>query len=88
MVKLINLKDQGNINPVSDLDLEGFIEFVLQIGFYLFKDIAPRASKFLPHLFERLREVSSASKTPLFQRLLEDPHAPPVEDVETVKLLT
>jgi hypothetical protein len=29
IVKLINLKDQGNINPVSDLDLEGYIEFVL-----------------------------------------------------------
>ena len=85
---MINIKDQSNINPVSDLDLEGFIEFVLQLGYFLYKDVAPRASKFLPMLFERFREVSIASKTPLFQRLLEDPHAPPVGDAETIRALT
>mgnify|MGYP006091440359 CR=1 FL=1 len=88
IIKLINIKEKANINPVSDLDLESFIEFNLQLGFLLYREVAARASKFMPLLFERFREVSQASKTPLFQRLLEDPHAAPVEDQETVTLLT
>lgn len=66
IIKLINIKEKANINPVSDLDLESFIEFNLQLGYHLYRDQAPRASKFMPLLFERFREVSMASKTPLF----------------------
>lgn len=66
IIKLINIKEKANINPVSDLDLESFIEFNLQLGYHLYKNEAPRASKFMPLLFERFREVSLASKLPLF----------------------
>jgi hypothetical protein len=39
-------------------------------------------------LFERFKEVSMATKTPLFQRLLENPNAPPVGDQVTLQYLT
>lgn len=36
IIKLINLKQHGNNLDVVDLDLEGYIEFMLQLGWFLF----------------------------------------------------
>ena len=69
IIKLINIKQEENFKSVSDLDLEGFIEFNLQLGYYLFKDYSVKPSKFMPLLFDRYKEVSQASKAPLFQRM-------------------
>ena len=39
-------------------------------------------------LFERFKEVSMSTRTPLFQRLLENPNAPPIGDQHTIAYLT
>ena len=36
IIKLINLKQHGNNLDVVDLDLEGYFEFMLQLGWFLF----------------------------------------------------
>ena len=33
MIKVINLKLHGNKRRISNLSLEGFIEFIVQIGY-------------------------------------------------------
>ena len=80
IIKLINLRQPNNLNTTSNLDLEGFIEFVLQLGYFMYKSVSSQPSKFLPLLFEKFKEVSNASRVPLFQRLLDDPQAPPLGD--------
>lgn len=80
IIQLINIRQESNFKTTSDLDLEGFIEFNLQLGFYMYKEYFIHPSKFMPMLFDRFREVSFDTKTPLFQRLLENPNAPPVGD--------
>ena len=38
IVKLINLKQESNLSKVSNLDIEGFIEFMLQLGYFMHLD--------------------------------------------------
>ena len=87
VIQLINLKTQSNTTTNSQLDLEGFIEFVLQIG-HLFYNRMERASVFMPLLFDYLKEMSLASKQPLFQRLFQDPQATTIGDPVLIKELT
>jgi hypothetical protein len=72
IIKMINLKQETNIKTYSELDLEGFIEFILQLGYFMHKAMSTLPSKFLPMLFDRLKEISYASKTPMFQRLFAE----------------
>lgn len=58
IIQLINIKQESNFKTTSDLDLEGFIEFNLQLGFYLYREYSIRPSNFMPMLFERFKEVS------------------------------
>ena len=52
--------------------MEGFIEFILQLGYFMHKSLSTLPSKFLPMLFDRLKEISYASKQPMFQRLFSE----------------
>ena len=70
MIKMINLKLHGDKGRIFDLELEGFIEFVLQLGYVLYGNI-PDASAFMPKLFERFRVTSLNSTAPLFQGYFE-----------------
>ena len=88
IIKLINLKQETQISAHSNLDIEGFIEFNLQLGYYMYKDTSERPSKFMPMLFERLKSCSLATKTPLFQKLFEDPSAPAFGDADVIRRLT
>lgn len=72
IIKMINLKQETNIKTYSELDLEGFIEFILQLGYFMHKAMSTLPSKFLPMLFDRLKEISYASKQPMFQRLFSE----------------
>jgi len=38
----------------------------------MFQDMTAKPSEFLPMLYDRLKDASFASKTPLFQHLFED----------------
>jgi len=88
IIKLINLKQETQINAYSNLDIEGFIEFNLQLAYYMYRETSERPSKFMPMLFERLKACSLATKTPLFQKLFEDPSAPAVGDPDIIRKLT
>lgn len=55
-----------------ELDLDGFTEFVLQLGHFLHDDKAAPPSVFLPLLFKQFREVALKADKPLFQRLFAD----------------
>lgn len=70
MIKMINLKLHGDKARIFDLELEGFIEFVLQLGAVLYGNI-PEPSAFMPKLFERFRVTSLKSTMPLFQGFFE-----------------
>ena len=76
------------MKTVSNLDTEGFIEFVLQLGYFMHRDQSPGPSQFMPRLFARLKEASLASSTPLFQRLFEDPQGPAIGDPQLLRKLT
>lgn len=54
------------------LNLEGFIEFLLQLAYLMFMDVTSKPSEFVPLLFSRMREASYASSKPLFQAQFED----------------
>jgi hypothetical protein len=36
IIKLINLKQKSKVNAVSNLDLQGFIDFNLQLGYLMY----------------------------------------------------
>ena len=86
IIKMINLKNATNTRTQADLDIGGFIEFVLQIGHFT-HDRSNKASIFLPSLFEHFKNISLASKQPLFQRLFQDPHATSIGNSELLKEL-
>jgi len=65
IIKLINLKTNSTTGGVTEVDQEGFIDLVLQIG-HLYYDNMDRASVFMPLLFEYFKDISLASKTPMF----------------------
>jgi len=44
IIKLINLKQESNLKTVSNLDVEGFIEFVLQLGYFMHRDQTEKPS--------------------------------------------
>ena len=69
---LINNKLETQSNSNQYLNLEGFIEFHLQLAYAMFNDVSRRPSVFLPLLFGRMRDASYASKTPLFQAMFEE----------------
>ena len=54
------------------LNLEGFIEFLLQLAYFMFADVTSKPSEFVPLLFGRMREASYASSKPLFQVQFEE----------------
>lgn len=56
----------------SYLNLEGFIEFLLQLAYFMFTDVTSKPSEFVPLLFSRMREASYASSKPLFQTQFEE----------------
>ena len=79
LIKYINLKKQTKGRNAAELDLEGFIELILQLG-YLMGDRGAKASVFMPLMFRYLKEVSLDSSNPLFQRLFLDPQASSLGD--------
>ena len=66
MIKLINLKLETPANNHVDMNLAGFIEFVLQISYFLHEPKVDPPSVFLPILFRYLKDVSLNSDKPLF----------------------
>ena len=48
------------------LNLEGFIEFFLQLANQMFSFISQKPSQFVPLLFDYMREASLSSPKPLF----------------------
>ncbi len=84
IVQVINLRQETNLNSMSELDLEGYIEFMLQLAYFKYRHVTTLASKFLPLLFTKLKDVSLAANYPLFQRLFENPNAPPMGDPEVI----
>lgn len=87
IIKMINLKNAATVRTQADLDITGFIEFVLQLGHFT-HDRSQKASLFLPSLFAHLKEVSLNSKQPLFQRLFQDPTATSIGNTELIRELT
>ena len=71
LIKLINLNQHGDIRQVVDLDLEGLIDFFLQVGFFIKGNTSAKASVFMPALFTRLHLVCMQSdfKYPQFKNL-------------------
>jgi hypothetical protein len=59
------LKQNGPKANVQQLDLEGFIEFMLQLGYFLYKPISDIPITFMGMLFDRLR-VASQNFAPMF----------------------
>jgi len=51
---MINLKNASTVRTQADLDITGFIEFVLQLGHFT-HDRSQRPSVFLPSLFDHLK---------------------------------
>ena len=73
--RIITLINQGSQRCQMELDLDGFTEFVLQLGHFLHEDKTAPPSVFLPQLFKHFSKVSLKADKPLFQRLFEDlPH--------------
>lgn len=72
IVNLINAKLDMHSNSSVFLNLEGFIEFLLQLGYFMFFDYSDKPSEFLPLLFGRMREASYASRAPMFQAQFEE----------------
>jgi hypothetical protein len=87
LIKYINLKKPTQSRNATELDLEGFIELILQIG-YIMGDYGDKASVFMPLLFRYMKEVSLDSEAPLFQRLFEDPQATSLGDPAIIKELS
>ena len=87
IIKMINLKNQNHTRTQADLDITGFIEFVLQIGHFT-HDRSTKASIFLPSLFDHFKTLSLVSKQPLFQRLFQDPTATSIGNSELIQELT
>lgn len=53
-------------NSSNYLNLEGFIEFLLQLGYFMYIDLSSKPSEFLPLLFNRMRDAAFASSKPMF----------------------
>lgn len=73
MVRLINEKQSSEQQKLvqHSLDLVGFIEFLLQIGYYLYRKVSQIPAEFMPILFERLRENNQTA--PMFNKLFNLP---------------
>ena len=69
---VLKINQKYDSQDYKALNLEGFIEFCLQMGFFMYLDITSKPSEFMPRLLERLRDASLASKQPLFQKFFED----------------
>ena len=67
MVLQINTRLQMLQKSSNYLNLEGFIEFMLQLANQMFSFVSNEPSKFVPLLFDYLREASLSSPKPLFQ---------------------
>lgn len=87
MIKYTNLKRSNVARGATEIDLEGFIELILQIG-YIISDRIDKASIFMPRLFRYMKEVSFNADQPLFQRLFEDPNASSIGDPALIRELT
>lgn len=72
IISLINNKLEMHSNSNKYLNLEGFIEFLLQLGYFMFFDLTTRPSEFLPLLFRRMRHAAYASTKPMFQAQFEE----------------
>jgi hypothetical protein len=87
LIKLVNLKNDPRGRNNSELDIDGFMEFILQLGHFA-HDQHPLPSVFLPALFNFFKQVSFDSEKPLFQRLFEDPQASSIGDPKLLDFLT
>lgn len=77
MVKLINLQSHAERSRIAELDLEGFIEFLLQLGHYTEGAGGAPASEFMSSLFERLAFASLQSDVPLLRHVFRPARPPP-----------
>lgn len=69
---VLKINQKYERSDYKSLDLECFIEFCLQMGFFMYLDETSKPSEFMPRFLERLRDASVASKQPLFQKFFED----------------
>mmetsp|Transcript_29405 Transcript_29405/g.44461 ORF Transcript_29405/g.44461 Transcript_29405/m.44461 type:complete len:182 (+) Transcript_29405:3768-4313(+) len=86
IIKLINLQKFESSTSNNDLDLAGFVEFVMQMAYVLYNRL-DKVSVFLPLFFRYMKDVSFESPKPMFQRLFEDPQATSIGDPEVIKEL-
>jgi len=70
IIKLVNLKQHGNQSKIHQFDLEGYIEFMLQMGWFMFNNISDIPQTFMRMLFERLGETDEANE-PQFKKLFD-----------------
>jgi len=69
LLRLIKAKVSGD--PLSrGLDLEGFVELMLQLGYFHHAEPGDVPAAFMPLLFERLKEASRDSQ-PMIHRMFE-----------------
>ena len=69
MVKQINLQQHSERSRITELDMEGFVEFMLQLGYYTEGAGGVPPSEFMPNLFERLALASQQSDAPLLRHV-------------------
>jgi hypothetical protein len=73
MIKQINFKINGGQKNVTQLDLEGFIEFILQIAHKLYSKITPgNVEAWLEFIFDRLKIAGLTFNAPAVQRLFDN----------------
>jgi hypothetical protein len=71
IIKYVNIKQHGNQSDIRHLNLEGFIQFLCQTGYFLYNQVTDVPATFTTMLLERLREVSHASSEPMFQKIFD-----------------
>lgn len=74
VVAKINVKYARPSEYSSGLNLEGFNEFVLQMGHFMFADKTSEPSEFMPLLLDRLSAAAHATKEPMFQKTFDQVH--------------
>lgn len=65
LINYSNLKNSSTSGNLTEIDLEGFIELILQIA-HIVSDKQEKASVFLPKFFKYMNSISLSSNKPLF----------------------
>lgn len=61
MISFANLKNSSSAkNTITEIDLEGFIELILQIA-HIVSDRLDKASIFLPRFFKYMKDIAMSS---------------------------